>query len=147
LIARKMEVTDNVIPSSNSTMAHNLFKLAKYFDNTDYMEKSKQMLSNVSDQMNSYLPGYSNWAMLLLNFSEPFYELAVTGKAVKDEIPKLHNSYLPNTILLLSDKEFTKLPLLDGKWMNGETTYFVCENKVCQLPVTDLNKALEQVKP
>lgn len=33
LIARKMEITDNVIPSSNSEMAMNLYLLGNYFDN------------------------------------------------------------------------------------------------------------------
>jgi uncharacterized protein YyaL (SSP411 family) len=41
LIARKMEVADNVIPSSNSEMAKNLF-FYLYFDNADYSQKSNK---------------------------------------------------------------------------------------------------------
>ncbi|MCK5704895.1 MAG: thioredoxin domain-containing protein, partial [Cyclobacteriaceae bacterium] len=44
LIARKMEISDNVIPSSNSQMAKNLFVLGQYFYNDDYIQKSKTML-------------------------------------------------------------------------------------------------------
>lgn len=47
LVARKMEISDNVIPSSNSEMAKNLFMLGHYFYNKDYIEKSKRMLRNV----------------------------------------------------------------------------------------------------
>jgi uncharacterized protein YyaL (SSP411 family) len=37
-----MEVADNVIPSSNSEMAKNLFFLGLYFDNADYSQKSNK---------------------------------------------------------------------------------------------------------
>ena len=38
LISRNTEYRDNVIPSSNSMMAKNLFKLSHYFDN-QYIKK------------------------------------------------------------------------------------------------------------
>lgn len=47
LIARKMEITDNVIPSSNSEMAKNLFVLGQYFYDDEYIRKSEKMLINV----------------------------------------------------------------------------------------------------
>ena len=47
LIARKMELTDNVIPSSNSSMAKGLFYLGHYLDNKKYLDISEQMLNNV----------------------------------------------------------------------------------------------------
>jgi uncharacterized protein YyaL (SSP411 family) len=56
-----MEVADNVIPSSNSEMAKNLFRL--YFDNADYSQKSKQMLTNVQQDVHN-IKYYSNWGRL-----------------------------------------------------------------------------------
>lgn len=43
LIARKMELTDNVIPASNSSMAKTLFLLGEIYSNEDYTNKSKQI--------------------------------------------------------------------------------------------------------
>jgi uncharacterized protein YyaL (SSP411 family) len=43
-----MEVADNVIPSSNSEMAKIYSFLGLYFDNADYSQKSKQMLTNAA---------------------------------------------------------------------------------------------------
>ena len=40
LVVRKMEVADNVIPSSNAVMAEVLYDLSIYFENNDYLEKS-----------------------------------------------------------------------------------------------------------
>ena len=44
LFARKLELTDNVIPASNSSIAISLFKLGIYFGNTAYIEQSKKMV-------------------------------------------------------------------------------------------------------
>ncbi len=147
LFARKKELTDNVIPSSNSSIARSAFRLGLYFDNKEYKEISRQMLANMIPQLNTYLPSYSNWANLLLELSNPFYEVAVCGQEAKQVVLELHNVFSPNKIILGQDKEEESIALLEGKWMEGQTTIFVCENKVCQFPVTDPRKAIEQFLP
>ena len=37
------------------------------------------------------------------------------------------------------------LPLLKNKYVDGQTLIYVCENKVCQLPVKDVSSALKQM--
>lgn len=81
LIARKMEINDNVIPSTNSMMANNLLTLSLLTDNLDYEAKSKQMLQNVIDGMEQYGSGYSNWALLLLRFQKEVRLLTIPKKA------------------------------------------------------------------
>ena len=68
LIARKMELSDNVIPASNSSIAKSLFKLGLHLKNENYISMSKKMLNNVLNEISNYGAGYSNWGMLLLNF-------------------------------------------------------------------------------
>jgi uncharacterized protein YyaL (SSP411 family) len=65
-----MEINDNVIPATNSTMANNLLTLSLLTDNLDYESKSKQLLQNVIEGMEQYGSGYSNWALLLLRFQQ-----------------------------------------------------------------------------
>ena len=145
LIARKMEVNDNVIPSSNSSMAKGLFLLSKYFENDNYLQISQQMVKNVQLEFNSYLSGYSNWATLALNFSEPFYELAISGTEAEEKVLEIYQNYIPNKLVVGNTSERTTLPLLENKWIEGQTTIYVCENKVCQLPVTSVDKAKSQI--
>jgi len=64
LIARKIETDDNVIPSSNSIMANNLFKLGHYYANPTYIKDAKQMLHNIKDKALKYGAGASNWSLL-----------------------------------------------------------------------------------
>jgi hypothetical protein len=57
-----MEVADNVIPSSNSEME--IYSFRAYFDNADYSQKSKQMLTNVQQDVHNNIKYYSNWGRL-----------------------------------------------------------------------------------
>lgn len=145
LIARKMEVNDNVIPASNSAMANNLFVLSHHYDRADYKQKSIQMLNNVIDKVASYPAGYSNWLNLFINQVYPFYEVAIVGKEATNKSVELHNTYVPNKMLCGSTKS-SKLRLLENRYTKGQTRIFVCENKVCQMPTEDSEKALELMK-
>ncbi len=145
LIARKMEISDNVIPASNSSIAKSLFILGHYFDNEEYISLSKKMLNNVQSELVGYGSGYSNWGMLQLHFIAPFYEIAIVGKDVNEKRNEFNNYYLPNKIFVGSKKE-SQLPLLENKYVLDKTMIYVCENKSCQLPVTETKKAIEQIK-
>ena len=142
LIARKMEVNDNVIPASNSTMANNLFVLAHHYDRVDYKGKATQMLNNIIDNVRSYPAGYSNWLNLLIKQVYPFYEVAIVGKNAQKKSVELHATYIPNKMLCGATKE-SKLPLLENRFRKGQTRIFVCENKVCQMPTEETEKAFE----
>ncbi|MEO6706481.1 MAG: thioredoxin domain-containing protein [Ginsengibacter sp.] len=98
LIARKMEVTDNVIPSSNSEMAKNLFLLSQYFEDKDQEEKSIQLVKNIFKDLIKNLGYYSNWAQALVLQIFPAIEIAIVGKAWKKNLKKLQEEYLPNLI-------------------------------------------------
>lgn len=144
LIARKMELSDNVIPSSNSEMAKNLFLLGHFLDKPDYISKAKQMLINVEADVQRNIYFYANWGMLQALFTSPLYEVAIAGADFKELRKQFDEHYLPNVILLGGNTE-TKLSLLENKIIAGQTTIYVCRDKSCGLPVTKLQDALVQI--
>jgi hypothetical protein len=145
LIARKMEISDNVIPASNSSIAKSLFRLGHHLEDENYITMSKQMLSNVLDEMVSYGAGYSNWAMLLLWITAPFYEVVIVGKDVQEKRKEFAKHFLPNVIFAGSKKE-SNLPLLKDRFNANETLIYICENKTCQMPVNNVEQALLLIK-
>lgn len=145
LIARKMEVADNVIPSSNSEMAKNLFFLGLYFDHADYSQKSKQMLSNVQKHIHNDIRYYSNWGRLEMLFIKQPFEIAIVGADFENARKALDKTYLPNAIFLGGKTEGT-LALLEGKLAPGKTFIYVCQNKSCQRPTSDVTEAMKQLK-
>ena len=145
LISRTVEFRDNVIPSSNSIMANNLFKLSHYFDNKKYLNSSQQMLNNIKDQIELYPGGFSNWMNLILNINKNFYEIAVVGNKAIEKIKELNENYLPNKIIIGS-LESNPLPLLKNRFVEGETYIYVCVNKACKMPVKTVKEALKLIE-
>lgn len=145
LIARKMEIADNVIPSSNSQMAKNLFVLGQYFYNDEYIQISKRMLNNVKQSALKGGAYYANWDILMAWFASEPYEVAIVGKDFETKRKEFDTHYFPNVFLSGGINEGT-LSLLDSKLIEGQTTIYVCQNKVCQLPATEVNEALKQIK-
>ena len=144
LISRKVETDDNVIPSSNSIMANNLFKLGHYYGNKQYAENAKAMLNNVKETAISYGSGASNWLNLYSNYLGDFYEVAIVGPQAIEKLKQLNEVYLPNKLIVGSLKE-SKLPLLEYKYNENETTIYVCIDGACKLPVKESKKALGQM--
>src|ERR1035437_9640660 len=144
LITRKMEIQDNVIPSSNSTMALSLFYLGKYFDDQNYLNISEKMLMQVQDEIPKYGSSYSNWAMLMQHFIYPFHEVAIVGNFVDEKRKKLSEHFTPNAIFVGS-KGQGKLSLLQDKIVEGKTLIYVCENKTCKLPTENTSEAVKQM--
>nr|WP_321414468.1 thioredoxin domain-containing protein [uncultured Allomuricauda sp.] len=144
LIRRTIEVDDNVISSSNSMMAINLFKLDKLFPREGYGETSKQMLKNVQKDFDRRAQGFSNWLHLVLYNHQNFYEIAITGDDYLDMAEQISKEYLPNSILAGSQKNGT-LDLLKNRSVPGKTLTYICLQGACKLPVNTAKEALEQL--
>jgi hypothetical protein len=142
LIARKQEIMDNVIPSSNSVMANNLYKLGHFFEEQNYLDISLSMLRNVHPHIKSYGSAYSNWAILLLNNVFGLYEIAITGINSEEKRMEMEKYYIPNKILLGGTSG--TLPLLKHKF-DAETKIYVCRNKTCLIPVKEALDAFKQI--
>ena len=144
LIARKMELSDNVIPASNSAMAEVLFKLGQYFYNEKDIDRAKQMVLNSQANFTAYPHYYSNWARLYTLMGNSHFEVAVVGPEANTLRSALSKEFIPNKILLGGENEGT-LELLKGKLSEGDTYIYVCTNKSCKLPVKEAEKAIAQI--
>jgi uncharacterized protein YyaL (SSP411 family) len=145
LVARNFEYRDNVIPASNSMMAKNLLILSHHFDNEKYLTTTSKMLHNVQPEIESYPSAYSNWLDLMSNFQDNFYEVVVVGKDASKKIAELNARYLPNILIAGSTSE-SKKPLLNYRYIDGETLIYVCVNNSCKLPVSNISEALNFIK-
>lgn len=142
LIARKHEIMDNVIPASNSVMAQNLHALGLLFDEERYVVQAAAMLASVQPQIKTYGSAYSNWAIQLLNEVFGVNEIAITGESAGMLKKEINSRYIPNKIILSGTN--STLPLLKDKG-SIETKIYICQNKVCQLPVATVDEALKLI--
>jgi uncharacterized protein YyaL (SSP411 family) len=142
LIARKQDVQDNVIPSSNSTFAKSLFKLGVLLDRREYTLQAEQMIANIGAVWR-FGQNYSNWATLALWMNREFYAVAISGEGDgRVAARNLDAYYLPDALLM--GGAAPTLPLLRDK-NSAQLTYYVCISGACKLPVTSVNDALAQM--
>ena len=106
LIARKMELPDNVIPSSNSVMAEVLYLLGEYYSEDSYIQMSTSMLNQVAKDMTTVGPYYANWASLMGMISYQPYEVAIMGKDALEKGNKC-NSIISRQLYLWAGKRKT----------------------------------------
>ncbi|WP_282126235.1 thioredoxin domain-containing protein [Marinifilum flexuosum] len=145
LIARKMELLDNVIPSSNSSIAKSLFVLGIYLEKETYKERSKQMLANVYERMLKVSSYHFNWGQLFFYLANSTYELVIMGDLAMDEKQKIESLFLPNVLIAGSLTE-SELPLLKNRYVANQTTFYLCKNRSCKIPVTNVEELLDQLQ-
>ena len=145
LIRRSIETSDNVISASNSIMAVNLLKFHKLYPNEGYGDMAKQMLKNVQGDFAESAQGFANWMNLVLFENQNFYEIAVVGENYKQLGKEISKSYIPNSVLVGSEKD-GPVDLLTNRYAEGETFVYVCIEGACKLPVQKAEKAVALTK-
>ena len=103
------------------------------------------MLNYVQEDMSAYGSSYSNWGILMLNETYPFYEVAVAGKDAHEKLKELNQKFIPNKIIAASEAT-SSLSLLQKRFVEGKTLFYVCENSVCKLPVEKVDEAIKLLK-
>jgi uncharacterized protein YyaL (SSP411 family) len=66
LVSRKTETNDDVIPASNSVLAHALHALGLLMHNDDYRKAADQLLANIKADALKNPTWHANWALLML---------------------------------------------------------------------------------
>lgn len=144
LFTKLITVDDGVIPSPNSIIAEQLFNIGHVIFDDEYLNLSDNMVSSVQSVIDNNMNSYSVWANNILNRVESFYEIAVIGPESKLITDQITSYFSPNSIVVQSKTE-SDLPLFIDRFFEDETYIYVCQNKTCQRPETNINLALEQV--
>lgn len=143
LVSRKTETNDDVIPASNSVLAHALHALGLLMHNDDYRKAADQLLANIKADALKNPTWHANWALLMLKYAFPHHEVALMGKDALKTRMDFEFYFLPNTLYAGSETE-SSLPLLENRFTE-ELTIYVCQNFSCQLPVQDVEQAIGQM--
>ncbi len=144
LVVRKMDTSDNVIPSSNSSMAKSLFLVGTYFYDNAYIQRAQQMCNNMKENVMQHPQAsfFTNWGIVMSYLATAPHEIAIMGDDYESLRNEMQKGYLPNS-LFLGGKTEGSLELLQDKLMEGETYIYVCRNKTCKRPVKSVKEALE----
>ena len=134
-----IQLEDNLLPSANSKMAENLFKLNHFFGIPEFKLRAEKMTSLIQPMSFEEPLKHANWLQSIYNFTLPFYEIAITGPLAIDKMNLLLPFYIPNSVISTSASK-SDLYLLKDRHDPIETYYYVCENNFCKIPVQNINE-------
>jgi uncharacterized protein YyaL (SSP411 family) len=149
LVVRSKDFNDNATPSGNSTAADVLLKLSKLTGNENYEKFAVTVLRLISARIRRYPQAFGKSLSALEFYLGSVKEIVIVGEKGNDLEKALWQKYLPVKVSVLSDKPETDaglIPLLqDRKAIEDKPTAYVCQNFVCQKPVTTVEEFDEQL--
>jgi len=140
LSVRQKEISDNVIPASNSQMAINLHVLGLLFSDKYYIDIAEKMTTNIQENTLANLNYFANWASLSIHYSKPAYELIIIGKDYKIFEKELRKDFRPD-ILYAGSENKSEIPIFKDRYKKEETLIYVCRNNVCNQPIKTVKEA------
>lgn len=139
LIVRNKDFYDNATPSGNSVAADVLLRLAKIYGDEKYERFGAAVLRLAASQLRRYPQGFGRALSSLEFYLSRNREIVVIGDRNSELSREVLEAYLPESIILIASTASSQLPLLEGRTSTqGRPTAYVCENFVCERPVTSV---------
>ena len=140
LILRSKDYTDNATPSGNAAAADVLLKLAKLTADEKYEKFAVTVLRLIAPQIRRYPNAFGRSLSALEFHLGENKEIVIIGEKGNDLANAVWENYLPNKVVVLAengDLNIEFIPLLENRAkIDDQPTAYVCENFVCQKPVT-----------
>lgn len=152
LLYRPKEIQDNATPSGNSLAALLLLQLAAYEGRAEWHTMAEHMIAMNMELIKRYPTAFGQWLNAIDLAVGPVQEVAIVGDlanpATKSLIVPLLHVYHPRLVLAASpfSPTFGSPALLnDRPLMDNRPTAYVCQNFVCQQPVSSAEELLKQL--
>lgn len=143
---RLKELSDNVIPASNSMMAHLLYDLGHYWGEAEWIERAKKMLQRILNGAASQWPFHANWAMLLGKITHGNVELVISGRNGQEAFSSFSSQYQPLVLPGLVTHAESTIPSFKNRFTEEqEAVFYICQGEQCGLPVYTTEEALLQI--
>ena len=146
LVVRPKDITDNAIPCGSSMAVAVLLRLAVITGQGDLERRASVALRSVRRLMTNFPTAAGHWLGALDFYLSRTKEIVIVGERGEDGtralLAEAYRHYMPNRVLLGTadgnDGAMYDMPLLANRQrIDGLPTAYVCEDYVCQLPVTD----------
>ena len=146
LVVRPRDNFDNAQPCGGSVASEVLLRLAVITGKEEYATKAAIPLRALSQLMSRSPMGAGQWLGALDFYLSQPKEIAIIGPrtnpATVELLDAVFGRFVPNKVVVGAESPqpgaLDGNPLLEARDMSGgKPTAYVCQNYVCQLPVTD----------
>jgi hypothetical protein len=154
LILRKKDVFDGALPSGNSVAMLNLLRLSRMTGDPESEAMAVRTANVFSGEIESMPSGFTQFISATDFLLGPSYEIVVAGRIedaeTREMLDTLRRRFMPNKVVLLRPEEPVKPPITriaefteNLAALEGKPTAYVCSNRTCREPATDIRRMLE----
>lgn len=156
-VIRTKQLYDGAVPSGNSVAAFNLLRLGRITGDTN-LETMVDQIGMITKRQALESPAqYSFLLSVFVQTLGTFYDIVIVGDPDKDDtkemIQALRSHYIPNKVVIFKDRDSNHEITEIAKFSKGQTekhgkaTAYICVNKSCLPPTTDISAMLGMLKP
>jgi hypothetical protein len=154
ILTRKKELYDGAAPSGNSVAMMNLLRLGLITGDPKLEEKALSISRAFAGTVSEYPAAYTQFLLAVDFATGPAYEVVIAGASGADDtrsmLQALRSQFIPNAVVLFRPVEQAAPPIdrisdfvkAYGS-LEGKATAYICLERNCQLPTTDIAKMLE----
>jgi uncharacterized protein len=145
LVARKLELQDNVLPSANGVIARCLWRLGELFERPQWQDRAQAMVARMLPEISGYALAHGGWAETAFEMAEQHSTVSVLGPHATGLAVEMARRYLPQATVVAQSAtgKQDNLPCLQGQDSGGRSLYVICRDRTCFQPVTTLDEALK----
>ncbi|NMC54356.1 MAG: thioredoxin domain-containing protein [Chloroflexi bacterium] len=154
LIAQMKNVQDNVTPSGNALASHAVLLAAQLDVQFPHQPEVLKLFNSLQPLMSRYPSAFAYWLTLSPLVLAPPAQLVIVYTQSNERsgafLDLARRVFLPGSVSLAAPEpiDAAHAPLLHNRSaLNGQPTAYLCQNFVCQLPLTSLaqfSQALQQ---
>ncbi len=144
LIMETVELSDNVIPASNSVMAANLWTAGYLTGHVEYISRSEKMLKSMMPEIGRNPGFHANWATLLQEFISGPVEVNIIGEEYLVLLKEFSSYYMPEVIFSGGERK-SPAETSETRFTAGKTLIYVCRGKSCFPPVDTVAEAVRLI--
>ncbi len=154
LIARPRDPFDNATPSGNSVIADGLIRLAHLIGDVEFTRLARSVIEEHAAIATEHPHGLARLLVAADFATGPSAEIALVGAdddaGRAEMVAALDAAYLPRTVVAAAAPESETAEVIDlllsRELVDGQAAAYVCVNHACQMPVTQPDAMLEQIR-
>lgn len=149
VILRLKEDHDGAEPCGNSLAVGNLLQLGTYFDDQQMKVKAQKCLDYFrnSERLGHPMPELMSGALLFEHGLDMLVVVGPNVEATQSLLRVAQQAYVPGLVVFHQQTDNPESVLRESvkkfKMINNSPTVYLCHNKVCQMPITDVRKLEE----
>jgi hypothetical protein len=153
LLVRQKDLYDGALPSGNSVALWNLLRLAHLTGDPDLEAMASRMESAFSSVVKASPVAYT-LLLVAADFARgPACEVVIAGDPRAGDtqamLQALQKRYMPRAVILLRPTDIAATEIVrlaafteEQKSVDGKATAYVCRNRICLMPTTDIGQML-----